>query len=164
MKLSNTFIESGKSLRFNQDKNEDGDWLKINLATIDSDFPVFGIELYIEGEKPEVDPVNIQQNSGFVELEAGVASVSGDLKVDDYGAVDNWTEPKGKLSWKFKVTHPGKYVVQVVTVGKRFSGDPEWPVFWNDGHQVIVKTGHSEVKGRIKNDFEIPEAAEEISV
>jgi alpha-L-fucosidase len=97
--------------------------------------PVPVIRLGIVGE-PDVDRMPVQFPDGGIHLPAFLATVRPPSRgraavVGSSGATEGWTNAQNRLTWRFKVATPGRFLVQTVTAGCHRTWDQE-------GHRLRI--------------------------
>ncbi|MHC5053285.1 MAG: alpha-L-fucosidase [Planctomycetota bacterium] len=100
--------------------------------------------LEIEGEA-EVDESPLQQPDGSVTLAAHMARRTGKVRITPAGATASWDSTADSLEWDFKVTRPGEFDVQVLTMFR-------WSREWSGRHGVRVKVGAEELAAKLSPD------------
>ncbi|NQT88532.1 alpha-L-fucosidase, partial [bacterium] len=121
--------------------------LKLKLPRRKPDTHVSVVVLDIVGEA-DVDPSPIQQADGVVRLPAHMADLhlpkSGSkMYIGRGGLTENWHAKSNWLSWDFKVSQPGKFVVKVHTARRQA---------WVGGHTVSVTVGGRVLTKKLRAD------------
>ena len=112
--------------------------LHLTLPATPPDEHVRGAVLELDGE-PEVDPLSLQQPDGAVSLIPSMAEFHGPaedaIEIGQSGMTQNWYDTDHSLSWKFKVSRPGRFQVNVVT------GSQRGLATWEGGHRLAIGIG-----------------------
>jgi alpha-L-fucosidase len=119
--------------------------LALGLPSEKPDEHVSVAVLEIEGEA-DVDETPLQQPDGTLTLPAHMAELHGNIRVDRTSAIDGWRATDDWLSWDFKVTRPGEFEVQVLTIHRRQ---------WRGDHGVKVAVGGQELSAELAPDEKI---------
>jgi alpha-L-fucosidase len=105
----------------------------------------------------DVDTSIAQQGDNSVVLEASIAqnnSSKSGISISHLGTTHNWLNTDEMLEWKFRIDQPGKFHLEIVTIGDRADGDPATPLVWEGGHKVTVAVSDKKLTGVIKKDYE----------
>ncbi len=105
------------------------------------------VVLEIEGEAA-VDESPLQQPDGTVTLPAHMARRTGKVRIAPAGATAGWDSTADSLEWEFKVTRPGEFDVQVLTMFR-------WSREWSGRHGVRVTAPGGELAARLAPDEKV---------
>lgn len=143
------------------DPHRDHHSLLIELPERPMDSAVPVVVLNIEGTVL-VEPALIQQGEHLIYLETHRAelhkSENSPLSVTRSGNTVNWSNPEDWLSWTFKVTAPGDYQAEVISLAEKpMESIGEHLGRWEGGHQVTISLDDSsqKVEGVIREDERI---------
>jgi len=140
------FLASGDAV----ETSREGEYLVLALPDEAPDTNATVVVLEIEGE-PIVNQVLVQKMDGQIILESELAENTTGQKTH-FGSIKKWMKPKGKLTWDFEVTQPGRYNVEVITTGFKRMAWPEKPALWDGGHKVKVVLGEQHINGVVDRD------------
>ena len=136
-------IEVGQKSDAGLDHHE----LALTLPEKGPDENVSVVMLEIEGDA-DVDESPLQQPDASVTLGTHMARMSGGIGLDRTGATKDWKSPEGSLEWEFKVSRPGEFEVQVLTIVRKTLG-------WSGGHKVRVNVLGEELIAALAPDEEV---------
>jgi alpha-L-fucosidase len=140
-----------KGLKFTQQSNAGMDHYSLNLELPSSppDKNDSVIVLEVNG-KTEADTSLLQQPDFSVTLPAFLADIhkAGDdgLRLDTRGVVEKWVNKDEWLDWDFKVSHPGKFEVVLLSSEQKYGRD------WEGGHAVEIEVAGQKLKGQVDNN------------
>ena len=143
-----SLLKDGTELSF----SIDGDYLLIDTPDQAPDAFMSVIAIDYEGTI-EVDDSLAQEYKSSISLEAASAKNTTNSRIH-FGATNRLFKPGGKLSWDFKITHPGKYKLQVITTGYKRMAWPEKPAIWEGDHEVLIDFNQQKFKAKLKKDSE----------
>ena len=108
------------------------------------------IVLDVNGEADVITTL-LQQPGGDVTLPAYLSDLhpsgSGSApKLDSRGVFEQWTDAANWLDWKFQVSRPGKFTVEIITSEQKYGRG------WEGGHRIVIRVADRELKGAISND------------
>ena len=132
--------EPGTALEVVQEEETGGEHgvLRLGLPAQGPDANVSVVVLELDGE-PAVEPLALQQPEGTIRLIPSMAERHGPaedaIEIGQSGMTQNWYDAEHSLSWKFKVSRPGRFAVKVVT------GSQRGLHAWEGGHRVMVAVG-----------------------
>ncbi len=99
------------------DAAADSHVLRLGLPAEAPDPLVSVVVVEFEGEL-DVDPSLAQQPSGLVSLPAYLAEIqqsgASELSIGRSGVVAGWKDPGPSLTWRFKLSRPGRFKVRVI--------------------------------------------------
>ncbi len=125
------------------------DVLHLTLPPTPPDENVSVVVLELDGD-PAVEPLPLQQPDRAVNLIPSMADLhgpaAGGIEIAMNGITQNWYETDRSISWKFKVSEPGRFEVKVVT------GTLRGLEGWEGGHRVSVSIGGASLAADITPD------------
>ena len=132
-----------------RDADADLDILRLTLPARAPDKNVSVVVLEIKGD-PRMDSSLLQDGDGSINLEAHNAEIrqppnAAPLTRGRFGTIENWFNAGNRVSWEFKVAHPGKYDIAVLTQTEQSGA-------WEDGHTLKVSIGNKSVRAKAKED------------
>jgi hypothetical protein len=122
--------------------------LTLKLPRRKPDPHVSVVVLEIRGDV-DVDPSPIQQPDGTIRLPAHMADLhvpkgNSRMHIGRGGLTENWHTKSNWLSWDFKVSQPGRFVVKVHTARRHQA--------WVGGHKVKVTVGRQSLTRKLRAD------------
>ncbi|AQQ70371.1 Alpha-L-fucosidase [Limihaloglobus sulfuriphilus] len=145
-----------RELFFSQAQDSSGTLEIETPQDFDLEYPAV-IRVEVDG-KVEVDRSITQQGDNSVVLEAGIAVASGSdsqISISHLGTTNNWFDTNESLCWSFRVDNPGRFHINIVTIGERADGDPATPLEWEGGHKITVAVADKSLTGIITKDSEM---------
>lgn len=140
------FLSTGSDLTF----QTIDDYLVLNLPLEPVDPLLTVVVLEIDGTPDVMDDL-VQNIDGTIWLESSLAhNTTG--RMIRMGSPLLWTVPTGSLKWEYKVTRPGKFMVEVITTGRKQMQWPEKPELWDGGHTVEILYDNHSLKGIVDMD------------
>ncbi|MBT7303873.1 MAG: hypothetical protein HN849_30355 [Victivallales bacterium] len=143
--------EPGTAVAVTQEEDAGGEHgvLRLDLPAARPDENVSVVVLELDGE-PAVEPLALQQPEGTIRLIPSMAERHGPaddaIEIGQSGMTQNWYNAEHSLSWKFKVSKPGRFAVRVVT------GSQRGLHVWEGGHRVMVGVGGDSLAGDVAQD------------
>jgi alpha-L-fucosidase len=97
--------------------------------------------------KPAVVTELQQQPGGKISLPAHLAEIHGTTaKLDTRGVMEHWTSTNDWVDWKFQVSQPGAFEVNLITSEQKYGNG------WEGGQHIAVSLGGKTLDAVVKND------------
>jgi len=98
----------------------------------------------------QVDPSLQQQPDGTVTLSPQLGdlhkSAASEARLDSRGVMERWTKAQDSIEWKFKVSHPGAFDVELVTSQQKYGEG------WDGGQRVSMEVASQNVAGTVSDN------------
>ncbi|MGA2328272.1 MAG: alpha-L-fucosidase [Bryobacteraceae bacterium] len=126
--------------------------LRIDLPAAAPDPSDSVVALDLAGE-PEVVTTLLQQPDASITLPAYLAQVhpaqGAQLRFDNRGVVERWTNKDEWLEWEFQVTKPGTFDLAMITSEQKYGRG------WEGGHRVAIAVAGTTINGAVARDAKV---------
>jgi alpha-L-fucosidase len=80
-------------------------------------------------------------------------STGSQTRLDSRGVIERWLDAHDSLEWTFKVNHPGRFDVQLITSQQKYG------IAWDGGQRVTVETASQNVSGTVADNGKLENPA-----
>jgi alpha-L-fucosidase len=150
-----------QSLSFEQSYDEDTQTYKLTVS-LPSQAPnkyTSIVALDIDGNA-EVDTALMQLADGKIVLDGHQAVIhkqaGSQIGLSRSGVIINWSDINDRLCWDFKVIHPGRFKVEVISMAEKARDALGENIGrWEGGHELLIETAGQRLSGALQEQERI---------